>query len=275
VTTKTRAAVSQTLRLLETYNESGDVRARDELVANYAPLVRRMCKKFRASSETQEDLFQVGVIGLLRAIERFDPGYNTSFASLAIPEVLGAILNHLRDHGSLIKMPRALRQKMLSADRVAGMLAVRLGRWPTVAELAEECHLTEDEIYDALELGYTGEPRSLDETVEGEDGDSSLSLSDTVGREDIEFDVSLNRLTLAAALSSLPARERKIVILRYYGGMSQVQTARRIKVSQMHVSRLERGALSKLRLIILSRQAFSQSAGREERSTSSRVPAIP
>jgi len=275
VTTKTRATVSQTLRLLEAYNEAGDAQARDELVANYAPLVRRMCKKFRASSEPQEDLFQVGVIGLLRPIEKFDPGYNTSFASFAIPEVLGAILNHLRDHGSLIKMPRALRQKMLSADRVSGRLVVRLGRWPTVAELAAECVLTEDEIYDAIELGYRREPRSLDETVEGEDGESGLALSDTVGHEDIQFDVSLDRMTLAAALSTLPARERKIVILRYYSGMSQAQTARRIKVSQMHVSWLGRGALSKLRLIIHGRQAFSQSAGREERSTSSRVPANP
>ena len=268
------ANVSQTLRLLEAYSEHADAQARDELVANYAPLVRRMCRKFRASSESQEDLFQVGVIGLLRAIEKFDPSYNTSFASLAVPEVLGAILNHLRDHGSLIKMPRALRQKMLSVDRVAGKLAVRLGRWPTVAELAEECELTEDEIYDALELGYTGEPRSLDESIEGEDGDSSLSLSDTVGHEDIQFDVSLDRMTLAAALSTLPARERKIVILRYYGGMSQVQTARRIKVSQMHVSRLERGALSKLRLIIHRRAASSQAADQEERSSPSRMPAV-
>ena len=242
---------AKTLELLESYRVTGDVGAREQLVANYVPLVRRLCRRFLTSREPQEDLFQTGMLGLLSAIGKFDPERGTSFSSLAIPEILGAILNYLRDHGSLIKVPRALRRNKLAIDRVAELMAPALGRWPTTVELAEACDLTEREIHDATELGRIGDPRSLDENLDNEDSDGTATLAEYVGSVDSEFDLSLDRLTLATALDTLPPREKNILQLRFYKQLSQRQIAERINISQMHVSRLERGALQKLRVVLL------------------------
>ena len=248
-------SAEETLRLLEAYRERGDVSAREQLVSNYVPLVRRLCRRFRTSREPQEDLFQIGMIGLLNAIEKFDPERGTSFSSLAIPEILGAILNYLRDHGSLIKVPRTLRQNKLTIDKVAESMASSLGRWPNTAEVAEASDLTEESVCEAIELGRIGDPRSLDESVESDDTDGSVTLSEYVGSIDEEFDLSLDRLTLATALDTLPLREKTILTLRFYKGMSQRQIAERISISQMHVSRLERAALQKLRGVLERRTA--------------------
>ena len=239
---------TQTLRLLETYTQTRDMRARDQLVASHAPLVRRLCGRFRRSRESQEDLFQVGVIGLLKAIDRFDPRHGASFSSMAIPAVLGAVLNYLRDHGSLIKVPRDLRARRLKVARVSDDLVATLGRWPTLAELAQACELTEDDVRAALELACTETPRSLDEPLGSGGADGTVTLSDLLGLEDRRFGLALDRMALSAALDALPARERAVLVLRFYYGMSQGQVAQRIEVSQMHVSRLERRALLKLRL---------------------------
>ncbi len=264
-------SATETLRLLGVYRETADPAARAQLVSNYVPLVRRLCRRFRTSREPQEDLFQIGTIGLLNAIEKFDPGRGTSFSSLAIPEVLGAILNYLRDHGSLIKIPRTLRRNKLTMDKVAESLASSLGRWPNTAELAEACDLTLKDINDAAELGRIGDPRSLDETVETEDADGSVTLSEYVGKVDVEFDQSLDRLTLATALDTLPDREKKILQLRFYKSMSQRQIAEQISISQMHVSRLERAALQKLRLVLMKNSAAINAPDSMSRSSQRKV----
>ena len=248
-------ATTETLRLLQAYGETRDTYAREQLVTNYIPLVRSLCSRFRSSREPQEDLFQVGIIGLLNAIEKFDFSYGVAFSTLAVPEVMGSILNYLRDHGSIIKVPRALRQKKLKIFRESEKLALWLGRWPTVPELALSCGLSEREVCDAMELARTGEPRSLDERLETDDGDGWITLADLVGREETQYVHSLDRMTLTEALDKLPPRERMIITLRFYRGMSQKQTAERVDISQMHVSRLERGALTKLRLFIQSNGA--------------------
>ncbi len=256
-------------QLLEIYRRTGDISAREKVVTNYVPLVRRLCRRFRNSREPQEDLFQIGMIGLLNAIEKFDPTRGTSFSSLAIPEVLGAILNYLRDHGSLIKVPRTLRRNKLTIDKVSESLASSLGRWPTVTELAQACDLSEQEVYEATELGRIGDPRSLDESVESEDLDGTVTLSEYLGCEDDQFDLSLDRLTLATALDALPPREKLILKLRFYREMSQRQIAERIQISQMHVSRLERSALQKLRAVLQQRStAYLDHSEVEARSSS-------
>ncbi|MCH7625943.1 MAG: sigma-70 family RNA polymerase sigma factor [Chloroflexi bacterium] len=249
------SSAKQTLKLLEVYRETSDPDAREQLVTNYVPLVRRLCRRFRTSREPQEDLFQIGMIGLLNAIEKFDPERGTSFSSLAIPEVLGAILNYLRDHGSLIKIPRTLRRNKLTLDKMAENLASSLGRWPTMSELSEACDLSEAEINAATELGRIGDPRSLDESVDSDDSEGSATLAEYVGTIDQEFDLSLDRLTLATALDTLPDREKNILQLRFYKGMSQRQIAEQIEISQMHVSRLERAALQKLRGVLQKNSA--------------------
>ncbi len=165
---------------------------REQIVSSYGPLVRRLSRRFWASKEPPEDLFQIGVIGLLRAIDKFDPSRGSSFASLAIPgilgSILGSILNYLRDHGGPCKVPRALRSNMLAVRRASERLASQLGRWPTEAELAESCHLTERQVRDALEFGRTVDARSLDQMLGGDDGDGSGTLSERLGGEDAQFD---------------------------------------------------------------------------------------
>ena len=246
----TKSNASETLRMLAAYRESGDRSVRATLVSHYEPLVRRLCRKFASSREPQEDLFQVGMIGLLNSIEKFDPQRGSSFSSLAIPEIMGAILNYLRDHGSLLKIPRGVRRNKLTVDKTSEGMATTLGRWPSSVEIAEGCDLTHDEVIEAAVLGRIGDPRSLDESLESDDSDDSFSLSDYVGYEDIGYDVSLDRLTLATSLDTLPDREKLILQLRYFRALSQRQTADIISISQMHVSRLERAALNKLRLVL-------------------------
>ena len=265
-------SATENIRLLKAYGQAGDLDARAQLVSNYTPLVRRLCSRFRMSREPQEDLFQVGVIGLLHAIEKFDSSRGSSFSSLVIPEVLGAILNYLRDNENLIKTPRALRRQHLIVQKASERMASRQGRWPTVAELAQECNLSEEDIYDTMEFARNGVPSSLDSS--NADG-SSATLADLLGYEDKRFDLSLDRMTLTAALDTLPDRQKRIVNLRFYRGLSQKQTANLIGVSQMHVSRLERSAMTKLRLVIQNNGVTPRFSGPDARPSALRVRATP
>ena len=245
------STADETARLLESYGNSRDPAAREQLVANYMPLVHNLARRFQRSKEPQEDLVQIGAIGLLRAIDKFDLRHRVKFASLAIPEILGAILNYLRDHGCLVKAPRTLRTNRIALEKASDTLAARLGRWPTVAELADKCDLSERDINEAREFARNGEPRSLDQCMGAEDGETSPTLSELVGSEESGYEAALDRMTLEAALRSLPLREKTIITLKFYRGMSQRQIAQRVHLSQMHVSRLERSALSRLRHSVL------------------------
>jgi RNA polymerase sigma-B factor len=254
------------------YRESGDASVRAKLVTNYMPLVRRLCRKFSSSREPQDDLFQVGLVGLLNSIEKFDPQRGSSFSSLAIPEIMGAILNYLRDHGSLLKIPRGVRRNKLTMDKTSESMAITLGRWPSTDEIAESSDLTNNEVIEAAVLGRTGDPRSLDEALESDESDDSFSLSDYVGYEDAGYDISLDRLTLATSLDTLPEREKLILQLRYYRALSQRQTAEIVSISQMHVSRLERAALNKLRLVL---QRNSNGSAARDGDTVTRARSLP
>ncbi len=240
---------------------------------NYEPLVRRLCRKFSSSREPQDDLFQVGMIGLLNSIEKFDPLRGSSFSSLAIPEIMGAILNYLRDHGSLLKIPRGVGGNKLTMDKTSESIASTLGRWPSTEEIAQACELTHNEVIEAAVLGRIGDPRSLDETLDSDESDDSFSLSDYVGYEDKGFDISLDRLTLATSLDTLPERENLILQLRYYRALSQRQTAEIISISQMHVSRLERAALNKLRLVLQRSTPAQEFHGNSTALSVRRLPA--
>ena len=266
MTTKYR---SDSQELLAAYKRTGDPQAREQLAVNYMPLVRSLCRRFQPSREPQEDLFQIGMIGLLHALERFDMERGTSFSSLAIPGILGAILNHLRDHGSLIKLPRTIRRNKLTLDRASESMAGSLGHWPTVSELSDACDLSEDEVHEAAKLGRIGDPRSLDEHLESSNSDDGVTLAEYLGQHDRELDLSLDRLALATALDTLPPREKNILKLRFYKEMSQREVAERIDMSQMHVSRLERNALGKLRQVLQhGRDSGSVKAGSVGRGTS-------
>ena len=264
---------TETLQLLQAYGHRRDPGARERLVNSYVPLVRRLCRRFQGSREPQEDLYQVGVIGLLNAIERFDPQRGSSFSSFARPQVLGAILNYLRDHGTLIKVPRRTRQNRLTVYRASQRLSVWLRRPPTVAELAEACEMSEDDIHATIGVSGAVQPLSLDKVLDVDDSEGRVTLLDLLGDEDDQFSRSVDRITLAAALRMLPLRERAIVILKFYRGMSQRQIAGELNLSQMHISRLERRALLKLRLFILDHEEPDTGGVSEEQSDSRHLAA--
>ncbi len=246
---------------------------RDKLVSSYLPLMRSIANRFRASREPHKDLVQIGVIGLLKAIDKFDPGHGARLASLAIPEVLGAILNHLRDHGSLMKAPRDLRSNRIALARATDWLNVCLGHGPTTAELAAECGLSEDDVNENLKFALAVDPHSLDATFEpgAKDGDSTAL--EFLGSEDRAYEVSLDHITLEAAIHGLLLREKTIIALKFYRGMTQRKIAERIGFSQMHVSRLERRALSRLRGLMWDDQTRTRADVSEPAFRGSKLPA--
>lgn len=144
---------SETKRLLELYKKSRDLAARDRLVADHLALVRRLCNRFNHSGEPLEDLIQVGIIGLLKAIEKYDPARGSDFVAFAVPQILGEVKNYFRDHGWAVKVPRKLQRRKMVVERTVEVLTQRLGHSPTIPEIAEATGFSQEEVYDTFELG--------------------------------------------------------------------------------------------------------------------------
>jgi len=239
-----------TQTLFREFKQTGGPQVREELVLLHQNLVRFLAKKFANRGEPLDDLIQVGMIGLLHAIDRFDPDRGIRFATYATPTIVGEIKRHFRDRGWAIKVPRRLQEINLAANKMADQLTQDLGRVPSVAEIAEAVGASEEEALEALELGQLYELVSLDSELGGEDDESHSVLSDYVGQTDEELVEYGQRARLDDAISHLLPREQAIVRLRFFAGLSQTDVARRLKISQMHVSRLQHRAVSKLREIL-------------------------
>ncbi len=226
---------------------SGDPRLRERLIKMHLNLVRFLARKFANRGEPVDDLVQVGTIGLINAVDRFDPERGIRFATYATPTIAGEIKRHFRDRGWAIKVPRRLQELNLSANKAVDALVQRLDRAPTVSEIAKEVGASEEETLEALELGRMYELVSLDsETSQGDD-ESHTVVADYVGSDDAVLDEIGARSSLVEGLKRLPERERKIIELRFFRNMSQTDVARRLGISQMHVSRLQQRALKRLR----------------------------
>lgn len=217
---------------------AGDAVAREELVAANLPLVHSIVNRFSASGREREDLFQIGCIGLLKAVDGFDPRFGTRFSTYAVPMILGEIRRHLRDD-TAVKLPRSARELGLAALRAEAELARRLGREPSVQEVAAELGCQPSELAAATE----GLRRPASLQAEDEDGRTLLDRQASEGQEGRIVD----RLALTAALDRLEPRAREILRRRYYQNQSQADVARALGISQVHVSRLERRALHALR----------------------------
>ena len=211
------------------------------------PLVHKLCRRFRNSGEPLEDLVQVGNLGLLKAAEKYDADRGTAFAAFAVPVIVGEIKNYFRDHGWSVKIPRKLQKHKMMVTKSVDRLLQSLGRSPTVEEIAIATELTDEQVYDTFEVELCGKPLSLD-TQHLNGSDDSSTLLDYLGDADPQFEKVEDRLHLANSLRQLDARERAIIDLRFYAGLSQTEIASRLGISQMHVSRLQRAALSKLRV---------------------------
>jgi len=222
-------------------------RARDELVTLHLPLVHFLARRFRDRGEPLEDLVQVGTIGLIKAVDRFDPQRGVEFSTYATPTIVGEIKRHFRDKGWAIRVPRRLQELRISLGRATAELSQKSGRAPTVGELAAHLGVSEDEVIEGLEGAQAYSTTSLDAHVGGTDGDESPSLVDRLGGDDLDLEAVEYRESLKPLLAALPSRERRILALRFFHGMTQSEIAAEVGISQMHVSRLLAKSLATLR----------------------------
>src|ERR671936_583457 len=230
--------------LLRRYHEAGDTGARERLIERHLPLVRSLARRYAGRGEALEDIEQVGAIGLIKAIDRFELDREVSLATYATPNVVGEIKRHFRDKGWAIRVPRTLQELNASMSSAIERLTVKLSRSPSIAEIAEELKTTPEQVLEALEVGseYSTVSQS---TSSGADED--LDPLETIGEEDEGFERSEDRAALAPALERLPEREREILRMRFEEGLPQTQIAQRVGLSQMHVSRLIRKSLAEMR----------------------------
>ena len=232
--------------LLRSYHETGDVGARQQLIERHLPLVRRLAQRYSRRGEAVEDLAQVGVVGLIKAIDRFDGGYGVSLATYAAPNILGEIKRHFRDRGWAMRVPRDIQELNVKLHRAIDSLTVKLGRSPRVDELAGATGASPEQVLEALESSSAYSTVSLSERPPGGDDEPGNPL-ESVGDDDPAYEQSEDRLLLRTTLRHLPPRERQILHLRFFEGLTQSEIAERIGVSQMHVSRLIRDSLARMR----------------------------
>jgi RNA polymerase sigma-B factor len=229
-------------RQFATYAKSREPALRDELVSAHLGLAEYLARRFANRGEPLDDLIQVASLGLLKALDRFDPERGVEFSTYATHTIVGELKRHFRDKGWSIRAPRRMQELYLRLGKVVASMGQELGRSPTIAELAMEVKVSEEEVLEALEAGQAYRSASLDvATEEGE------SLATRLGEEDPSLEDAERRATLSPLLAQLTPRERLILQLRFFDGLTQSEIANRLQISQMHVSRLLARSLAQLR----------------------------
>jgi RNA polymerase sigma-B factor len=233
-------------RLLVRLHRHGDMAAREALVERFLPLARQLARRYQHGGEQLDDLVQVASLGLLKAIDRFDPARETAFSSFAVPTILGELKRHFRDKGWSVRVPRDLQELTVRVDRVTEQLARELGRAPTLAEVAERTGHTEEQVLEAREAAGAYRAVSLDRPRDDdEEGEGTVGAA--MGTEDPGFGVAEDAATVQRLMQVLSEREREVLRLRFAEDLTQSEIGLRVGVSQMHVSRLIRQAISQLR----------------------------
>jgi RNA polymerase sigma-B factor len=233
-------------RLLMRLHQHGDQAAREELVQRFLPLARQLARRYQHGGEQLDDLVQVASLGLLKAIDRFDPARETAFSSFAVPTILGELKRHFRDKGWAVRVPRDLQELAVRVDRVTDELARELGRAPTPAEIAERTGVTTEQVMEAREAAAAYRAVSLDRTRDEDDEDGE-GVAATFGIEDPGFNLAEDAATVERLMRVLSDREREVLRLRFREDLTQSEIGQRVGVSQMHVSRIIRGAIARLR----------------------------
>jgi RNA polymerase sigma-B factor len=236
-------------RLLLRYHEQGDASAREELVERFLPLARQLARRYQRTNEPLDDLMQVASVGLVKAIDRFDPARGTAFSTYAVPTILGELKRYFRDSGWAVHVPRGMQERVMKLDTAAQELHRKLGRSPSPKELAAELGCSEEEVLEAMEAASAYDAVSLEQQRSGDadNGSSSDTFQDKLGTEEERYELVEYGATIAPTLKALSPRERLILHLRFVEDMTQSEIADRIGVSQMHVSRLIRRSLARLR----------------------------
>jgi RNA polymerase sigma-B factor len=223
-----------------------DQAARAELVEQYMPLARRMASRYAGVSEPYDDLLQVASLGLLNAVDRFDTSRGTPFAGFAKPTILGELKRHFRDKVWTVRVPRSVHDRMGEIEKATEKLTLEKGRPPSVEELAEQVGIEAAQVLEVLEAQHNRKPLSLDAPPVGEDPEDA-SGAEWVGRPDGNYDLVEDRIAMESVLPVLGEREREVLRLRFAEELPQTEIALRIGCSQMHISRLLRRSLDKLR----------------------------
>ena len=229
-------------QLLQLHWEDRDLAARDELVKRFMPFARKLALRYVHTTEPVADLVQVACIGLLNAIERFEPGRGKKFTAYAAPTILGELKRHFRDKGWSVHVSRDVQERALAVSRHTGRLSSELGRSPTVDELSHALHCTLEQAVEAIDAAHNYHPVSLDAPVL-QDEEDSCPLAETLGVQDDGFDIADEREALAANWRTLSDIERQVLGLRLLHELTQREISKRIGYSQMHVSRLLRKSL--------------------------------
>ena len=241
--------------LLRRYHEQGDLAAREQLIEQYMSLVRSLARRYSYRGEQLEDLVQIGAIGLIKAIDRFDVNRGVELTTYATPNIIGEIKRHFRDRGWSVRVPRGLQELNIQLSRLIEQLTVQNGRSPTIPELAKAASVTDEEVLEALESGRAYTSLSLSAGSGGGDDDGELDPLESLGTVEHQYEVSEDRAVLAPGFRVLDERERKILHLRFFEGLTQSQIAQQVGISQMHVSRLIRRSLEKIRDEIAAEQS--------------------
>jgi RNA polymerase sigma-B factor len=241
--------------LLRRYHEQGDLAAREQLIEQYMSLVRSLARRYSYRGEQLEDLVQIGAIGLIKAIDRFDVNRGVELTTYATPNIIGEIKRHFRDRGWSVRVPRGLQELNIQLSRLIEQLTVQHGRSPTIPELAKAAGVTDEEVLEALESGRAYSSLSLSAGSGGHDDDGELDPLESLGTEEHQYEVSEDRAVLAPGFRVLDERERRILHLRFFEGLTQSQIAQLVGISQMHVSRLIRRSLEKIRDEIAAEQS--------------------
>jgi RNA polymerase sigma-B factor len=239
--------------LFREYGRTKDVRLRNRLALAHERLVHYFAQRFAAGAGcSHEDLVQVGFMGLLNAVERFDPELGVNFVTFASPTIMGVIKRYLRDHTWALKVPRRMRELGISLRRIRERLESRLGRSPTLGEIAAEAGCSEEKVVEAIELERVYQPASLDSPSSDDGSNEGASAWEAIGGADPRLEAIDEREMLRGAIGELDEREQRIIYGRFFGLASQSQVADQLGISQMHVSRLERQALKRLRDMLSS-----------------------
>lgn len=218
-----------------------------KLVTHYDPLVQTLSKKFAKGREHEEDLYQVGMVGLLGALKRFDLEFGKSFESFAVPTIIGEIKRFIRDKTWSVHVPRRIKELGPKIKKAVEALTTELQRSPKVEEIADYLDVSMEEVLEAMEMGKSYQALSVDRSLEADQEGGEVTLLDLVGQQDQGFDRTDQQMVIEKAFDVLNERERQILLYTYYENLSQKETGEKLGISQMHVSRLQRKALEKLR----------------------------
>jgi RNA polymerase sigma-B factor len=235
------------------FAQTRDPSIREELVRRNLPFAKRLALRYRGASESFDDLLQVANLGLLNAVDRFDPDRGIPFTAFASPTILGELKRHFRDRVWTVRVPRGLHDLMAEVDKAITELTKKLQRSPSVAEIAELLEIEQTDVLEVLEANHNRRPLSLDRPAGSDDADDTAP-AEWVGSEDDGYELVEGRIALDAALPYLDERERLVLRLRFAEDMTQSQIAERIGHSQMHVSRILRRALARIREQIREQQ---------------------